>query len=157
MSDNNNAIVEAVTIQADRARVFKALTDAGELARWFPTRVQSDPRPGGSFKFEWDFNAAEQNGSQTGTYSEIVPDSKIVYGWEAGADPAVPTTVTFELADADGGTAVHLAHTGFGSGPAGDQLREMHAGPWSFYLSNLKAYLEEGKDQRAAALGQKTA
>ena len=157
MTGNNNAISESVTIKAKRPQVFKALTEAAELARWFPTRVQSDPKAGGKFKFEWDFNAAEQNGSQTGTYTDIVPNSKIAYAWEAGHDPVVPTMVTFELADADGGTTVHLRHAGFGAGPEGDKLREMHAGPWSFYLANLKGYLEAGTDQRAAALGQKTA
>ena len=127
------------------------------MMRWFPTRVQSDPRTGGKFKFEWDFNAAEQNGSQEGSYLEVIPNKKTSYRWEAGKDPAVPTTVTFELAEADGQTTVQLSHSGWGAGPGAGELREMHAGPWSFYLANLKSCLKAGRDGRAAALGQKTA
>jgi uncharacterized protein YndB with AHSA1/START domain len=156
MSENNHAIVEWVAIKAPCAAVFKALTDAGELMKWFPTRVQSDARAGGKFRFEWDFNAAEQNGSQEGTYLEVTPNQKVSYGWQAGMNPAVPTTVTFELAGEGDETTVTLNHAGFGDGPDAETLRSNHAGPWHFYMQNLKSYLEDGKDGRAAALGQKT-
>jgi len=157
MSGNNNAIVDSIAVKAPRATVFKALTDAKEMMRWFPTRVQSDARTGGKFKFEWDFNAAEQNGSQTGAYLEVVPNEKISYTWQAGKEPAMSTTVTFTLSEADGETLVQLEHSGWGDGPGADEMRGNHAGPWHFYLGNLKSYLEEGTDQRAAAIGQKTA
>ncbi len=157
MSGHNNAIVEQIVVKAPRALVFKALTDARELTKWFPTRVQSDARTGGKFRFEWDFNAAEQNGRLEGTYLEVVPDRKISYGWAAGKDPSVPTTVTFELSEAGGETTVSLSHAGWGEGPGAEELRANHAGPWHFYMQNLKSYLEKGEDGRAAAIGQKTA
>ena len=39
----------------------------------------------------------------------------------------------------------------------GEKMREGHAGPWSFYMQNLKSYLEEGEDERTTKFGQKTA
>lgn len=152
---SNNTIKQSVTVNAPRNKVFKALTDAAELMRWFPTKVESDARSGGRFKFTWEFAAAEQNGSQEGKYKDVVPNEKLSYGWQGG--PNADTTVEFRLSDSGGATTVQLVHSGWPSSNEGKQLIERHEGPWGFYMQNLKAYLEEGKDERTAKLGQKTA
>ena len=36
-------------IEATRERVFRALTDADELTRWFPSSAESDARTGGEY------------------------------------------------------------------------------------------------------------
>ena len=56
--------------------VFEALTDAEQLARWFPTKVESDARTGGKFVYSWEFAQAEQNGSQQGEYLEVVANQE---------------------------------------------------------------------------------
>jgi uncharacterized protein YndB with AHSA1/START domain len=157
MTHHDHPYDQTVTVRATPEAVFRALTSAEVLQRWFPTRAQTDPRPGGEFQYGWDFADAAQNGTQKGHYVDCVPGSKVSYTWEAGQNPARQTTVTFTIKPDGDQTTVSLAHTDFGPGPEGEKLRDYHAGPWTFYMSNLKTYLESGVDNRAAALGQKTA
>ncbi|MET7479424.1 SRPBCC family protein [Streptomyces sp. NPDC005648] len=43
-------------------RVWQLVTDAGELAHWFPSRAEIDPRPGGTITFGGDPNMPESTG-----------------------------------------------------------------------------------------------
>jgi uncharacterized protein YndB with AHSA1/START domain len=92
-----------------------------------------------------------------GHYANFVSGSKVTYTWDAGQTNPKQTMVTFVIEPNGDETIVTLAHTGFGPGAKGEKLRDYHAGLWSFYMSNLKTYLESGVDNRTAALGQKTA
>src|SRR4051812_6403005 len=123
MSDIN----ESVSVHAPRAKVWEALTSPQVMMRWFPTRVESDPRPGGKFKFTWNFADASQDGSQEGTYAEVKPNEKISYGWVAGPG-LLPTNVIWTLSGSNGDTLVHLVHSGWQESAEGDTLRGQHEG-----------------------------
>ena len=43
-----------------------------------------------------------------------------------------------------------------GTGAEWDESLEMHRQGWSFFLDNLKAFLERGEDRRASAMGMRT-
>jgi len=152
MSNNNN-IEHSININAPADQVFNALVNADGLTRWFLSKAESDARTDGRFKYSWEFNNAEQNGSQEGAYSEVVANQKVRYPWQAGD---VPTTVTFTISESGDQTAIQLEHVGFGAGENAEQLKEMHDGPWGFYMTNLKSYLEHGGDHRAEKIGQVT-
>ena len=156
MTAENYFYEKTVHVHASPQVVFEALTKADRLQGWFLSRAATDPRPEGAFQFTWEFADAAQNGKQSGRFVELVPGQKVSYSWEARPAPAELTTVTFTLAPEGDGSRVSLAHAGFGTDEAGQLARDHHAGPWDFYLSNLKSYLEEGTDNRAAMLGQKT-
>jgi uncharacterized protein YndB with AHSA1/START domain len=153
MSNNKSFIKQTVVIKASREVVFKALTQADELVRWFPTRAESDPRAGGMIKLFWDFNDASQNGSQEGEYVEVVPNEKFSYTWTADS---IPTLVTFSLSEANGETTVDLEHSTSHDGADEKKLHDDHANQWGFFLMNLKGYLEAGADLRAEKLNQVT-
>ncbi|MEO8084799.1 MAG: hypothetical protein ABI780_13330 [Ardenticatenales bacterium] len=54
---------------------------------------------------------------------------------------------------ADGNrTTLHLEHTGY----ADDDVHAQTAQAWSFFLGNLKSWLEDDIDARATAMGMKT-
>jgi len=148
MAKKISFIEQTVVVRKPQADVFKALTDADELMRWFPTRVESDPRAGGKFKFTWEFVNAEENGSQEGEYVEIQPTDMLSYTWKAD----VPTLVTFNLSEADGETTVVLDHASLQEGADLDKLRSDHVNQWGFFLMNLKGYLEAGMDMRVEKL-----
>lgn len=57
---NESRIDREIAIRAPAARVFRALTEAGELERWWTTRATSEPRPGGRFRYEWTFAGAPE-------------------------------------------------------------------------------------------------
>ncbi len=138
-------IEQTYEIAAPRERVFRALTDADELTSWWTTRASSEPRAGGAFLYEWDFEDASRNWRQEGAYIEVDPPESVSYPW--AVRPGVDTTVRFTLADAPGGgTELRLSHTGFPAEAAEDHAR--HGEGWGLYLGNLKSVLEGGPDRR---------
>ena len=148
-----NEIEQTHTIAAAPDRVYRALTDAAEVARWFATSAKVDPTPGGRFTFEFLFDDASRNHTVDGELRTLTPNRTVAYSWPAG-HAKLPTDVSFSLAPKDGGTELTLVHSGWKDGTT-DAMKEHDMG-WGFFLSNLKSFLEEGKDHRAAAMGMKT-
>ena len=153
MSKHNSFIKQSVTIKSPRNQVFNALTQANRLMRWFPTLSESDPRPGGKLMLTWEFENANENGSQEGKYVEVIPNEKVSYTWNADS---VPTLVTFDLKDVKGETVVELDHSTDQDGVDEKKLQEDHNNQWGFFLINLKGYLEAGADLRKEKLNQIT-
>lgn len=153
MSKHNSFIKQSVTVKSPREQVFNALTQADELTRWFPTRSKSDPRPGGKLILTWEFENADENGTQDGKYVEVIPNEKVSYTWTADS---IPTLVTFRLKEVDGETSVELDHSTDQDEADEKKLQEDHANQWGFFLMNLKGYLEEGLDLRNEKLNQIT-
>jgi uncharacterized protein YndB with AHSA1/START domain len=151
MSKTKSFINQSGSIKKPRELVFKALTQTEELMRWFPSRAESDPWPGGKLKLSWDFTDASQNGTQDGEYVEVIPNEKLSYTWNADA---IPTLVTFILSEANGETTIDLNHSTSQEGADEKKLRDDHANQWSFFLMNLKGYLEAGLDLRKEKLNQ---
>ena len=146
-----NEMVQELEIAAPRPRVFRALTDARELERWWTTTAESQPRPGGSFRYEWTFpDAPERDHVQQGQYVAFQEGEKVSYPWKVGQ---AATRVDFTLRDSGSGTAVRLEHSGWGEGM--DKAYEMHDQGWAFFLGNLKTFLEEGLDRRAETTGMR--
>lgn len=146
---NESRIDQEIAIRAPTARVFRALTEAGELERWWTTRAMSEPGPGGRFRYEWTFaGAPERDHVQEGMYSTFDTGGQVSYPWRAaGAE----TEVAFSLHPDRDRTLLRLVHRGWKDGM--EDAREHHAQGWGFFLENLRAFLEDGVDRRAEVLG----
>lgn len=155
MSKNMSFFKHSVAIMKSKAEVFTALSKADELIRWFPSRAESDPKPGGKIKLFFDFTDASQNGVQEGEYVEVVPNEKVSYTWLV-ADGSVLTTVTFFLKESSGETTIDLDHSTTQADADEKKLHDGHANQWGFFLMNLKGYLEAGMDLRKEKLNQIT-
>ena len=156
MTEQTRTINHSVTIEASAETVFKALTDAGELIRWFTTTAESDPRTGGKFQYRFE-NPAKPKFDHTreGTYQEVVPNQKVTYPWNIpGMEPS--TIVAIRLQGSGAITTITLAHTGWPAAAGVDEAYQMHMDGWGFFLQNLKTVLEGGQDQRESALGMRT-
>jgi uncharacterized protein YndB with AHSA1/START domain len=155
-STRTRTIEQTVVIAAAPDVVYSALTDARELVRWFPTKAESDPRPGGAFKFTF-LNEQDRNADHVreGRYLDATPGRSVRYPWHMSADDP-GTAVEFRLEPQGRATRVTLTHSGWGVGSEWDKAVEMHTRGWAFFLQNLRSFLEEGKDSRASALGMKT-
>lgn len=152
---SERTIAQTIEIEASPSAVFRALTDADELSRWWTTSAESDPRTGGSFSYTWEFEEqTERNHMREGVYADVTLDAHIRYDWPM---PLGNTVVDFRLEAAGNGTSLTLEHEGWGTGGDWDQAYEMHAGGWQFFLGNLKSYLERGEDRRGSEMGMKTA
>jgi len=155
MSKTMSFFKHSLTVKKPKEVVFKTLTQADELIRWFPSRAESDPKPGGKIKLFFDFIDASQNGSQAGEYVEVISGEKLSYTWTV-AEGSVPTLVTFLLKETNGETTVDLDHSTSHEGADEKKLHDGHANQWGFFLMNLKGYLEAGMDLRKEKLNQIT-
>jgi uncharacterized protein YndB with AHSA1/START domain len=140
-------INDAVTIEAPSEQVFVALTDAGALEQWLATKVESDARTGGQFRYEFEFDDAEQNNAQEGQYVAVEPGRRVALPWVFPFSPK-QTTVEYVLASAGDGTRVDFTHSGFEEGEPWDGARERFTGGWRMFLEGLKRHVETGEASR---------
>jgi uncharacterized protein YndB with AHSA1/START domain len=160
---STRTLQKRLAIRAPASAVWKALTEAGELARWFPTSAECDARPGGAYRFH--FESATSPGAshdRSGQFLDVVPPKRLSFTWraplaETATDAEAPETrVEFALVEKGGLTDIVLTHTGFGYGGDWDRSFERHSERWGFYVMNLRSYLERGVDTRARDLGLST-
>jgi len=124
--------------------VWKALTDAEELMRWFPLKARVKPGLGGAIFMSWE---GEFEGEEAIKVWDPPRHLQMTFG-----PPAIPTLVDFYLEGAGGQTVLRLVHHGFGSGGSWDDHYDSVCNGWAFELRGLRHYLEKhaGKDRRVA-------
>jgi uncharacterized protein YndB with AHSA1/START domain len=145
----------ALHVNAPRATVYRALIDAGAVAAWMvPDGMSSHVhafagRECGAFRISLTYDAPTGTGktsAQTDTYHgrfvKLVPNEQVIEVVEfETADPTLQgeMTITFTLADADGGTDLVAVHDGL---PPGLSPADNEAG-WRMSLAKLVALVEE--------------
>jgi len=135
-----SAIIEELTIAAASGRVFNALTQQDEIARWWTNDLNAKPEVGSlaEFRFgEWGdcvlrFEVAELD---AGKKVHWIHRRSPVAQW-AG------TSVTWQLTPVQNGTRLLFTHEGFSQV---DEAYEQTRGNWAYFLASLKSYLETGK------------
>ena len=141
-------------INASPGMVYRALLDAHTVATWMvPDGMTSqvhafDARQGGSFRISLTYNSPAAAGKTTahtdthhGRFVQLVPNEKVVEVVEfETSDPALQgqMTITWNLAEANGGTDVLAVHDGL---PAGVSPGDNEAG-WRMSLAKLAALVE---------------
>jgi len=156
ITPDQDSIVSEIDIAAPAARVFHALTDAGELKRWFTSPEcpvnswQMDARLGGRYSYETQAGSVVVNGvSEFKCYGEILeidPPRLLVYSWIANwhDDTSRRTIVRWELTPKAGGTHVKVTHSGLASEAA---ARKDYSGGWPGVVEMLKKFSESsGRD-----------
>jgi uncharacterized protein YndB with AHSA1/START domain len=141
-------------IAAPRARVYRALLDAGEVATWMvpdgmTSRVHAfEAREGGTFRISLTYDAPTATGKTSahtdtyhGRFVRLMPDQQVVQVIEfETADPGMQgeMTITFTLVDAGGGTDLIAVHDGL---PPGLSAADNETG-WQMSLGKLVALVE---------------
>jgi uncharacterized protein YndB with AHSA1/START domain len=74
-------IEKKVLIQAAPAVIYRALTDAREVAHWFCDRASSDPRVGGEFKAYWRMGTGGQAQRGRAVFTRLVTDAQVELRW----------------------------------------------------------------------------
>lgn len=143
-------IIETETeIAAPVSAVWKALTEARELARWFPLEADVEPGPGGSIWMSW--GELFQGRSRIEIWE---PERHLRVGWmqPEGESRPVRTAVDYYLEGRGGATLLRLVHSGFGRGESWHEEYDGTRRGWRFELRSLRHYLERhrGRDRRVA-------
>ena len=135
--------------------VFKALVDREALETWLPPGDMKgrferfDPTPGGSYRLVLTYaNPSESPGKSSQDtdivevrYLDIVPNDRVVQAVEFVADApefAGTMTMTWTVAEVDGGTRVEITADGVPDGISA----EAHAAGLASSLDNLARFVE---------------
>jgi len=108
--------------------VWAALVEPDQLAAWLP-EGRLTPGEGGHIDFDWG-----EQGSGRAPITTWEPPRLLELEWVETAGP--PSRVRIELASAEGGTRLVLAHSRVREDAAGN------ATGWHYYLDALQAHLE---------------
>jgi uncharacterized protein YndB with AHSA1/START domain len=161
ITPNQDAVLAEIFIAAPPERVFAALTEPDQVARWWGqtgmyriTERTYDPRPGGKFRSD-GVGADGAKFFVAGEYIEIDPPRRVVHTWESSYMAGVKTVVYWDLVPQPvhglspsgprkqgTGTLVKLRHEGFANYPQG---AASHGDGWKRVFSWLQAYVERGE------------
>ena len=132
-------------LSAPPARVFKAFTDAGAMAKWLPPngftgKVHSiDAKVGGKYRMSFTNFSSGKSHSFGGEYLEFVPGEKLRYA-DRFEDPNLPGTmevsITFKKVSV--GTELQIVQTGI---PDAIPVEACYLG-WQESLALLKMVVE---------------
>jgi uncharacterized protein YndB with AHSA1/START domain len=90
MSTNpgTGTIERKVLIQASPEVIFRALTEAKEVAQWFCDRATSDPRLGGELRAYWRMGLSGQARRGRAIFTSLVPAAQVTLQWIDEGDGA---------------------------------------------------------------------
>jgi activator of HSP90 ATPase len=121
---------QEIEIKASRQRIYEALLDSKQFAKFTGMPAEIDRAVGGAFLMF--------GGLITGRNVELVANQRIVQAWRpADWDAGVYTLVKFELTDWASQTKLILDHTGFPEG----NFRHLDSGWYRRYWEPLRKYL----------------
>lgn len=137
-------IEKQIEIDAPVEAVWKALTDAGELVRWFPLEARVEPKVGGKFFLSW--------GPQCEGEGKVhICEVNRRFGW---TEPALPppegttgdwpkqVAVEWVLEARGGKTLVRVVNSGIAAADWANEYHDSLDYGWGFMLANLRFYLE---------------
>ena len=135
------AIVIERTFNAPIARVWKALTDAEDMRRWYFDLKEFKPEVGFEFAFTVEHEGFKY--CHLCKITEVIPQKKLAYTWRYERHEG-DSLVTFELlADGDK-TRLKLTHVGLETFPKTPAFaRKNFMEGWTQIIgSSLKAFVE---------------
>jgi uncharacterized protein YndB with AHSA1/START domain len=147
-----------VDINATPDEIWRALTEAKELVRWFSPQARVTPGKGGSMFWGWDGHWAwesEIDAWEPGKRLRLVEHRP---AFDVKGDPlpgeAQHLAMEFTLETHAGRTRLRLVHSGFGQGSNWDDELESVSHGWQFELRGLRHYLERhrNKDRHHASV-----
>jgi uncharacterized protein YndB with AHSA1/START domain len=150
MPNETRSVEMVLDIAADPDVVWRALTQAEELVRWFPYQASVTPGPGGSVTWSWDDKwtwESQIDVWEPGRRLRLVQDAQRPFDVAGGVLPpgeVAPAhmVMDFTLESVKGVTRLRLVHSGFGHGEAwDDELDGVRTG-WGHELRSLAFYLE---------------
>lgn len=143
MSDlKSRSIEKTIEIDAPMSAVWKALTDAEELTKWFPLEAKVTPGKDGHIRMSW------RNEYQFEDNIEIwEPNKHLRLAPKTEGKSGLPSFITevamdYHLESKGNKTVLRLVHSGFSADEDWDELYDATDRGWEFQLWALQHYLE---------------
>ena len=126
-------IHHAIKIAAPREKVFKALTDVTEFAKWHYTGVEGEIAVGATLRMK-----AKPHLSFAWKTIELVKNARLVQeGVEGPGKPG--KQITFDLSDTEGGTLIQMTDGDWNDSDPSMAFCNTH---WGAALTKLKSFVE---------------
>ena len=149
------SLEERIVIDATAEAVWRALTDAEELMRWFPLEARVEPGTGGTMWLSWD----GPNGA-TARIEVWEPNRRLrtVEPRQDAAGRPVELVVDYFIESEGGRTTLRVVHSGFGAGADWDAEYDGTGRGWRYELRGLRHYLHRhrGMPRRVAWVAART-
>ena len=146
---NTDRIEKKILLRAPRSRVWRALTDTQEFAKWFGAELSGAFAPGARVPGRITIRGYE-NAPFEITIDRVEPEHLFSYRWHPYAiDPATDysnepmTLVEFRLEDAPGGTRLTVTESGFDRIPVARRAEafRMNEQGWAGQMKNIERYV----------------
>lgn len=150
MNTSTDRIERKVLIKAPRARVWRAVSDAGEFGDWFGVNFKGKTFVAGKHIQGKITYPGYEHLNMDVLIERIVPEQLLSWRWHPAAiDPKFdysqePTTlVEFELKDADGGTMLTVVESGLDQIPLARRagVFRMNSSGWNEQMENIKKHV----------------
>lgn len=140
---DERTVDQTIEIAAPPDAVWRALTDADELVRWFPLEARVQPEAGGTVWMRW--NDQYQGASRIEVWE---PGTHLRIAFPLDGPGAVVTD--YYLRGSGGRTTLRVVTSGFGDGTSWDDFFDGVRFGWTAELCGLRHYLERhrGEDRR---------
>ena len=141
---SSEPLIKEVTVKAPVEKVWKAITDRDEMAKWYFDLAEFKPVVG----FEFQFEGGKDGGKcylHLCKITEVIVNKKITYSWRYDGYAGI-SFVTFELFVEGDETRIKLTHEGLDTFPSDnkDLARENFDYGWaSIIQGSLKKYFEK--------------
>ena len=153
----------SLRIKAKPEQIYRALTSATELCRWWLQGAETDARSAGRFRMVWPkltcadgrrvFPRDAAVGESEGFFVDLEPGRKVAWMWRLPRkNRVIPPLVNFFIQKKLRGCEVVLLHPGFSSAPAAERYLRGCTEGWEDCLVKLKLYLETGRTAKSQVL-----
>ena len=159
-AEQTRAFRMSLDLDATPDQVWRALTEAEELVRWFPTGARVTPGKGGRMLWSWGYGedwVTTIDEWEPGKLLRLVQEEARPYDAQGhplppGEVEAARIAMEFTLETVQGKTRLRLVHSGFGQGAAWDAEVDGISEGWQAELRSLRHYLRRhrGRNRRAA-------
>ena len=149
VTSSTDKIEKRVVLKAPQARVWRAISDAGEFGTWFQMRFEEPFAEGKAVKGKVLVPGYEHVTAEF-QIVRISPQDYFAYRWHPYAvDPKVdysnePTTlVEFRLTASGQDTVLNIVESGFDQIPPGRRAEafRMNEGGWTAQIKNIERYV----------------
>ena len=141
----DGTIAKRVYIQAGAATVYRALTDAQALMRWFCDRASSDPTVGGELSAYWRTGKSGTRGRAV--YRQLIPETLVELLWiDDGSGPdaeGAHHVLSYSILVRKGACEVRVRDRDYP--PPDEETYAILDEGWNSVLIDLKEYCEQAE------------